>query len=129
VLSFVIVISGCHNIEGAKFKFEVWTDHKNLEYFIKTQKLNRRQARCVLYLLRFDFTLKYIPEIKIGKADGLSRRLAWKVEVEKEPTKLWNNTSEYIVTTSRTTDLNFFHLGNLPSTILPASPLVSSHFL
>ena len=27
-------------LEGAKFKFEVWTDHKNLEYFIKVQKLN-----------------------------------------------------------------------------------------
>ena len=29
-----------HLLEGTKFKFEVWTDHKNLEYFIKTQKLN-----------------------------------------------------------------------------------------
>jgi len=29
-----------HLFEGAKFKFEVWTDHKNLEYFMKVQKLN-----------------------------------------------------------------------------------------
>ena len=29
-----------HLLEGAKFKFEVWTDSKNLEYFMKTQKLN-----------------------------------------------------------------------------------------
>ena len=29
-----------HLLEGAKFKFEVWTDYKNLEYFMKTQKLN-----------------------------------------------------------------------------------------
>ena len=34
-----------HLLEGAKFKFEIWTDHKNLEYFMKVQKLNRRQAR------------------------------------------------------------------------------------
>ena len=34
-----------HLLESTKFKFEVWTDYKNLEYFIKTQKLNRRQAR------------------------------------------------------------------------------------
>jgi len=27
-------------LEGTKFKFEVWTDHKNLEYFMKAQKLN-----------------------------------------------------------------------------------------
>jgi len=29
-----------HLLEGAQFKFEIWTDHKNLEYFMKTQKLN-----------------------------------------------------------------------------------------
>ena len=34
-----------HFLEGAKDWFEIWTDHKNLEYFIKAQKLNRRQAR------------------------------------------------------------------------------------
>ena len=34
-----------HFLEGAAIKFEIWTDHKNLEYFMKAQKLNRRQAR------------------------------------------------------------------------------------
>jgi len=29
-----------HLLEGTKYKFEVWTDHKNLEYFMKMQKLN-----------------------------------------------------------------------------------------
>jgi len=29
-----------HLLEGVKFKFEIWTDHKNLEYFMKAQKLN-----------------------------------------------------------------------------------------
>ena len=33
-----------HLLEGAQFKFEIWTDHKNLEYFMKAQKLNQRQA-------------------------------------------------------------------------------------
>ena len=33
-----------HLLEGTHFKFKIWTDHKNLEYFIKAQKLNRRQA-------------------------------------------------------------------------------------
>ena len=32
-------------LEGAKLKFKIWTDHKNLEYFMKAQKLNRRQVR------------------------------------------------------------------------------------
>ena len=34
-----------HLLEGTKFNFEVWMDHKNLEYFMKAQKLNQRQAR------------------------------------------------------------------------------------
>ena len=29
-----------HFLEGAKDQFKIWTDHKNLEYFMKTQKLN-----------------------------------------------------------------------------------------
>ena len=29
-------------LKGTKFKFEVWMNHKNLEYFMKTQKLNQR---------------------------------------------------------------------------------------
>ena len=34
-----------HFLEGARVKFEIWTDHKNLEYFMTSQNLNRRQAR------------------------------------------------------------------------------------
>ena len=34
-----------HFLEGTTIKFEIWIDHKNLEYFIKVQILNRRQAR------------------------------------------------------------------------------------
>jgi len=38
------VIRGLENwrylLEGTKIKFKVWTDHKNLEYFMKSQKLN-----------------------------------------------------------------------------------------
>ena len=29
-----------HFLEGAKDQFKIWTDHKNLEYFMKAQKLN-----------------------------------------------------------------------------------------
>ena len=34
-----------HLLERVQSKFEIWIDHKNLEYFMKVQKLNRRQAR------------------------------------------------------------------------------------
>ena len=40
----LVIIRGLENwrhlLEGARFKFEVWIDHKNLEYFMKAQKLN-----------------------------------------------------------------------------------------
>ena len=71
-------------LEGMTTKFEIWTDHKNLKYFIKVQKLNKRQARQALYLFRFDFMLKHIPESKIEKADSLSRRLDWEVGVKRD---------------------------------------------
>ena len=73
-----------HLLEGTTIRFEIWTDHKNLEYFMKAQKLNRRQARWALYLLRFDFMLKHIPGSRMGKADSLSRRLDWEVGVERD---------------------------------------------
>jgi len=34
-----------HLLEGAQNKFEIWSDHKNLEYFMSSQKLNQRQAQ------------------------------------------------------------------------------------
>ena len=73
-----------HLLEDMKFNFKVWTDYKNLEYFMKAQKLNRRQARWALYLSRFNFILKHVPGTRMGKADSLSRRPDWKVGVESE---------------------------------------------
>jgi len=73
-----------HFLEGTTVKFEIWTDHKNLEYFMKAQKLNCRQARWALYLSRFDFTLKHVPGSKMGKADSLNRRPDWEVGVERD---------------------------------------------
>jgi len=44
-----------HFMKKTVVKFEIWTDHKNLKYFMKVQKLNRRQARWVLYLSQTSF--------------------------------------------------------------------------
>jgi len=73
-----------HFLEETMIKFKIWTDHKNLKYFIKVQKLNKRQARWALYLSRFNFTLKHIPGSKMEKADSLSKRLDQEVEIEKD---------------------------------------------
>jgi len=69
-----------HFLERAKDRFEIWTDHKNLKYFMKAQKLNQRQARWLLYLSRFDFALKHVAGRSIGRADSLSRRVDWAEE-------------------------------------------------
>ena len=61
-----------HFLEGAQLKFEIWTDHKNLEYFQTSKKLNQRQAHWLLYLSRFDFMLHHRPGHLMGKADALS---------------------------------------------------------
>jgi len=73
-----------HFLKETTIRFEIWTDYKNLEYFIKAQKLNRRQARWALYLSRFNFMLKHVPGSKMGKADSLSRRPDWEVGVERD---------------------------------------------
>jgi hypothetical protein len=50
-----------HFLQGSQRKFEIWTDHKNLEYFTTTKKLNQRQARWSLELSKYDFTLVHKP--------------------------------------------------------------------
>jgi hypothetical protein len=62
-----------HFVEGAEHQFEIWTDHKNLEYFMKAKKLNRRQARWFLLLARFNFVMHHRPGTSMGKSDALSR--------------------------------------------------------
>ena len=73
-----------HFLEEAKDWFEIWMDYKNLEYFMKAQKLNQRQARWLLYLSRFDFALKHIAGKSMGRADSLSRRVDWAEGVDRD---------------------------------------------
>jgi len=63
-----------HYVEGQGIPIEIWTDHKNLEYFMEAKNLTRRQARWVLFLSRFDFELHYKPGKLSAKPDALSRR-------------------------------------------------------
>ena len=73
-----------HYLEGCKHRFEIWTDHRNLEYFMSAKKLNRRQARWALYLSRFDFKLIHKPGSSMVKVDSLSRRPDHKKGVEHD---------------------------------------------
>ena len=61
-----------HFLERAEHQFKIWTDHKNLEYFMSTKKLNQRQARWSLLLAIFNFLLHHQPGKTMGKSDMLS---------------------------------------------------------
>ncbi|KAI0994899.1 hypothetical protein K3495_g13280 [Podosphaera aphanis] len=52
----------------------VISDHKNLEYFMTTKTLNRRQARWSEFLSRFNFVISYRPGRLGAKPDALTRR-------------------------------------------------------
>jgi transposase InsO family protein len=62
-----------HYLEGSPHPIEIWSDHKNLEYFSKAKQLNRRQARWSLFLSRFNFTITHRAGT-LNKADRLTRR-------------------------------------------------------
>jgi len=72
-----------HLLEGVQSKFKIWSDHKNLKYFMSSQKLNHKQARWALYLSRFDFMLKHVPGSSMGKANSLSRQPDWQRGIER----------------------------------------------
>jgi hypothetical protein len=61
-------------LEGAPSPIKVITDHKNLEYFMTTKLLNRRQARWSEFLSRFNFKITYRPGKQGVKPDSLTRR-------------------------------------------------------
>ena len=52
---------------------QVLFDHYNLEYFMSTKLLNRRQARWSEFLSRFNFRITYRPVKLGGKPDALTR--------------------------------------------------------
>jgi len=61
-------------LEGAQHPIMVYTDHKNLEYFMSAKVLNRRQARWNISLSRFNFVITYRSGSKQIRSDALSRR-------------------------------------------------------
>ena len=61
-------------LEGSAEVIKVITDHKNLEWFMTTKQLSRRQARWSEYLSRFNFEIQYRPGKQGEKPDSLTRR-------------------------------------------------------
>ena len=63
-----------HFLEGTKYQFKIWMDHKNLEYFMMAKKLNQRQVWWSFLLARFNFLLYHWPRKTMGKPNTLSWR-------------------------------------------------------
>ncbi len=57
---------------GTYQDFEIWTDHQNLQYFWKPQKVNRWQAWWITKLAEYHFTLHHKASTTNKKADLLS---------------------------------------------------------
>jgi len=62
------------HLDGSRYPIQVLINHKNLEYFMSTKLLNRRQARWSEFLFRFDFRITYRPGKEGGKPDALTWR-------------------------------------------------------
>ena len=62
-----------HYLEGARYTVRVDSDHKNLETFLSTKVLNRRQARWLMLLSNFNLEIKHLQGI-LNPADAASRR-------------------------------------------------------
>ena len=54
-------------------RFEVYTDHRTLEYFQSQKEMSRRQMRWSMYLADFDYSIIYIRGEDNTAADALSR--------------------------------------------------------
>lgn len=61
-------------LQGAEYPITVLSDHKNLETFMTTKQLSRRQVRWSEFLSQFDWVVKFRPGKQGGKPDALTRR-------------------------------------------------------
>ena len=80
-------------LQEAKHQTIIKSDHKNLQYFMTTKKLNEWQTWWAETLAEYDFIIQYCKEKNNSWADILSR---WSDFVKKETEKkeqimLWTN--------------------------------------
>lgn len=80
-------------LQGAHFPIHVLTDHRNLEYFMSTKQLTRRQVRWSEFLSQFDFKVIYRAGKFGGKPDALTRRSQDLPSAIDDPRTLYRNKS------------------------------------
>ncbi|QRW20558.1 Retrotransposable element Tf2 protein [Rhizoctonia solani] len=85
-------------LEATDRPIQVFTDHRNLEYWMQARTFNRRHARWRIFLSDFNFEIHYCPGKQSGKPDALSRRLDYTDSPQEPeimlPAEVFANTSE-----------------------------------
>ncbi|QRW17243.1 Retrotransposable element Tf2 protein [Rhizoctonia solani] len=85
-------------LEATDRPIQVFTDHRNLEYWMQAQTFNCRHARWRIFLSDFNFEIHYCPGKQSGKPDALSRRLDYTDEPREPevmlPAEVFANTLE-----------------------------------
>ena len=73
-----------HYLDGSQHLIEVWSDHINLQGFIKQPRINSRQARWLIHLTPYDFIIRHRPGL-LNPANGPSQRPDYIAKAQKEP--------------------------------------------
>ena len=85
MLSVIQAVEQCHyDLEGARYQFEIWNDHANLQWFMMRQDLNCWQAQWAIYLSWFNMLWFYKPGHTMTKQDVLSRREDHTIGIEDD---------------------------------------------
>jgi hypothetical protein len=63
-------------LSGTELSIQVISDHKNLEWFMATKQLNRRQASWAEFLSEFNIKITYKPGKDGAKPNSFTRRTA-----------------------------------------------------
>ncbi|KAF8749463.1 hypothetical protein RHS01_09966 [Rhizoctonia solani] len=71
-------------LEATDKAVQVFTDHRNLEYWMQAQMFNRRHAQWRIFLSDFNFEIHYCPGKQSGKPDALSRQSDY-IDTPPEP--------------------------------------------
>ncbi|QRW20015.1 Retrotransposable element Tf2 protein [Rhizoctonia solani] len=85
-------------LEATDKPIQVFTDHRNLEYWMQARTFNRRHARWRVFLSNFNFEIHYCPGKQSGKPNALSRRSDYKDKPQEPeimlPLEVFANTME-----------------------------------
>ena len=61
-------------LKGAGLPIKIFTNHRNLQYFMSIKQLSRRQAYWSEFFLHFNFVIQYWPSKLKAKPDALTER-------------------------------------------------------